>query len=347
MKTVEVRASGAYTVKIGSGLLDALGRELSALASGSVLVVTDSNVAPHYLQRACASLRQAGFAVCSVEIPAGESSKNLENFGLLLRVLAQKRLTRTDTVVALGGGVTGDLAGFAAASYLRGVRLVQVPTTLLAMVDSSVGGKTAVDLPEGKNLVGAFHQPALVLCDTDTLDTLPEAVFREGCAEVIKTAILFDRPLFRQLAQQGTGFDREDVIARCVAHKRDIVAEDEFENGSRRLLNLGHTVGHAVEKCSGYTVSHGAAVAIGTAVMARAFCREDREENLAVLKKFGLPLETDFTPEELAQAALSDKKRQGDTVTLVVPTAVGHCELCSIPVSELQSVIEAGLPVWS
>ena len=271
MKTVEVRASGAYTVKIGSGLLDALGRELSALASGSVLVVTDSNVAPHYLQRACASLRQAGFAVCSVEIPAGESSKNLENFGLLLRVLAQKRLTRTDTVVALGGGVTGDLAGFAAASYLRGVRLVQVPTTLLAMVDSSVGGKTAVDLPEGKNLVGAFHQPALVLCDTDTLDTLPEAVFREGCAEVIKTAILFDRPLFRQLAQQGTGFDREDVIARCVAHKRDIVAEDEFENGSRRLLNLGHTVGHAVEKCSGYTVSHGAAVAIGTAVMARAF----------------------------------------------------------------------------
>lgn len=310
MKTVEVRASGAYTVEIGSGLLDALGRELSALASGSVLVVTDSNVAPHYLQRACASLRQAGFAVCSVEIPAGESSKNLENFGLLLRVLAQKRLTRTDTVVALGGGVTGDLAGFAAASYLRGVRLVQVPTTLLAMVDSSVGGKTAVDLPEGKNLVGAFHQPALVLCDTDTLDTLPEAVFREGCAEVIKTAILFDRPLFRQLAQQGTGFDREDVIARCVAHKRDIVAEDEFENGSRRLLNLGHTVGHAVEKCSGYTVSHGAAVAIGTAVMARAFCREDREEILAVLKKFGLPLETDFTPEELAQAALSDKKRQ-------------------------------------
>ena len=232
-------------------------------------------------------------------------------------------------------------------TYLRGLRFVQVPTTLLAMVDSSVGGKTAVDLPEGKNLAGAFHQPALVLCDIAALDTLPEETFREGCAEVIKTAILFDRPLFDRLAQDGLSFDREDVIARCVAHKRDIVAEDEFETGRRKLLNLGHTVGHAVEKCSGYTVTHGAAVAIGTAVMARAYCKEDREEILAVLKKFGLPLDTQFTPQELAQAALADKKRQGDTVTLVVPTAVGKCELCRLPVSELESVMEAGLTQWS
>ena len=243
--------------------------------------------------------------------------------------------------------MTGDLAGFAAASYLRGIRLVQVPTTLLAMVDSSVGGKTAVDLPEGKNLVGAFHQPALVLCDLDTLDTLPQAVFREGCAEVIKTAILFDRPLFEDLKRDGLNFNRESVIARCVEHKRDIVAEDEFETGSRKLLNLGHTLGHAVEKCSGYAVAHGAAVAIGTAAMARAFCREDGEEIHAVLQKFGLPLTTEFTPEELAEAALADKKRQGDTVTLVVPTAVGKCELCRLPVSELQSVFEAGMQPWN
>ena len=261
--------------------------------------------------------------------------------------MAAAHLTRADTVVALGGGVTGDLAGFAAASYLRGIRLVQVPTTLLAMVDSSVGGKTAVDLPEGKNLVGAFHQPALVLCDLDTLDTLPQAVFREGCAEVIKTAILFDRPLFEDLKRDGLNFNRESVIARCVEHKRDIVAEDEFEAGSRKLLNLGHTLGHAVEKCSGYAVAHGAAVAIGTAAMARAFCREDGEEIHAVLQKFGLPLTTEFTPEELAEAALADKKRQGDTVTLVVPTAVGKCELCRLPVSELQSVFEAGMQPWN
>ena len=342
MKTVEVRASGAYTVEIGSGLLDALGRELSALASGSVLVVTDSNVAPHYLQRACASLRQAGFAVCSVEIPAGENSKNLENFGLLLRVLAQKRLTRTDTVVALGGGVTGDLAGFAAASYLRGVRLVQVPTTLLAMVDSSVGGKTAVDLPEGKNLVGAFHQPALVLCDTDTLDTLPEAVFREGCAEVIKTAILFDPKLFAHLREHGTDFDREYVITRCVECKRDVVCADEFDSGERQKLNLGHTIGHAIEQCSHFTVSHGQAVAIGTAMMARAFY-PNPEEIESVLHAFGLPTETSFSAEDLANAALSDKKRAGDTLTLVVPRAIGGCTLEKIPVTECKPILEAGM----
>ena len=347
MKLVEVKASGSYCVKIGHGLLDTLGTELAGLAAGNVLVVTDTNVAPHYLERTENSLKSAGFSVISEIIPEGEPSKNLVNYEKLLRRMAAAHLTRADTVVALGGGVTGDLAGFAAASYLRGIRLVQVPTTLLAMVDSSVGGKTAVDLPEGKNLVGAFHQPALVLCDLDTLDTLPQAVFREGCAEVIKTAILFDRPLFEDLKRDGLNFNRESVIARCVEHKRDIVAEDEFETGSRKLLNLGHTLGHAVEKCSGYAVAHGAAVAIGTAAMARAFCREDGEEIHAVLQKFGLPLTTEFTPEELAEAALADKKRQGDTVTLVVPTAVGKCELCRLPVSELQSVFEAGMQPWN
>ena len=347
MKLVEVKASGSYCVKIGHGLLDTLGTELAALAKGNVLVVTDTNVAPHYLECTENTLKNAGFSVISEIIPEGEPSKNLVNYEKLLRRMAAAHLTRADTVVALGGGVTGDLAGFAAASYLRGIRLVQVPTTLLAMVDSSVGGKTAVDLPEGKNLVGAFHQPALVLCDLDTLDTLPQAVFREGCAEVIKTAILFDRPLFEDLKRDGLNFNRESVIARCVEHKRDIVAEDEFETGSRKLLNLGHTLGHAVEKCSGYAVAHGAAVAIGTAAMARAFCREDGEEIHAVLQKFGLPLTTEFTPEELAEAALADKKRQGDTVTLVVPTAVGKCELCRLPVSELQSVFEAGMQPWN
>ncbi len=347
MKTIEVKASGAYQVKIGRGLLDRLGQELAALAAGRVLLVTDGNVAPLYLERAKKSLEKSGFTVHTAVIPAGEHSKNLENYAELLRLLAEEHLTRTDTVAALGGGVVGDLAGFAAATYLRGIRLVQIPTTLLAMVDSSVGGKTAVDLPEGKNLVGAFHQPSLVLCDLDTLDSLPEAVFREGCAEVIKTAILFDRPLFEELKRDGLGFDREEVVARCVAHKRDVVAEDEFETGRRKLLNLGHTLGHAVEQCSGYAVPHGAAVAIGTAAMARAFCKEDAEEILAVLKTFGLPLNTTFTPQELAQAALADKKRQGDTVTLVVPTAVGKCELCRLPVSELESVFAAGMPEWS
>lgn len=348
MKTVTVSASRRYDILIERGLLRRAGELVRGVTNaGTVMLVSDDSVWPLYGEAVQKSLVDAGFSVCRFVFPHGESSKCAKTYLALLDALCENRLTRADAVVALGGGVVGDLTGFAASTYLRGIGFIQIPTTLLAMVDSSVGGKTAVDLPEGKNLVGAFHQPALVLCDLDTLDTLPQAVFREGCAEVIKTAILFDRPLFEDLKRDGLNFNRESVIARCVEHKRDIVAEDEFETGSRKLLNLGHTLGHAVEKCSGYAVAHGAAVAIGTAAMARAFCREDGEEIHAVLQKFGLPLTTEFTPEELAEAALADKKRQGDTVTLVVPTAVGKCELCRLPVSELQSVFEAGMQPWN
>lgn len=340
MTEITVNTAQPYCVKFAP--LSALGAELSALTEGAVLIVTDETVAPLYLRQARQSLLDAGFRVSTVAVPAGEASKNAENYVNLLNVLAERHFTRTDTVVALGGGVVGDLAGFAAATYLRGIRLVQVPTTLLAMVDSSVGGKTAIDLRAGKNLAGAFHQPALVLCDTAALDTLPDEIFRDGCAEVLKTAILFDAELFAHLAAHGVGFDREWVIARCVGHKRDVVCADEFDNGRRQLLNLGHTVGHAVERCSGYRVSHGRAVAIGTAVMARAFA-EDADGILAALGAFELPTDTEFSADALAEAALSDKKRRGDTLTLVVPHAVGRCELQKLPVSELSAVIRAGL----
>ena len=209
MKTVSVTASRNYEVKIGRGLLDRVGEELRSLTrTDHIAIVTDSNVAPLYLDRLEGSLRAAGYTVYRFVFPAGEASKNGETYLKLLGFLADHRLTRTDTVVALGGGVTGDLAGFAAATYLRGLGFVQVPTTLLAAVDSSVGGKTAIDLPEGKNLAGAFYQPMAVLCDLDPLDTLPEAVFREGCAEVIKYAVLFDEDLFRHLWDRGPDFDR-------------------------------------------------------------------------------------------------------------------------------------------
>lgn len=339
MTQIIVQTARPYAVKLAP--LATLGAELAAIAAGSALLVTDETVAPLYLAQARKSLLDAGFRVHTAAVPAGEASKNANNYVNLLNILAEKQLTRTDTVVALGGGVVGDLAGFAAATYLRGIRLVQVPTTLLAMVDSSVGGKTAIDLPAGKNLAGAFHQPALVVCDPAALDTLPAATFRDGCAEVLKTAILFDPELFSHLAAHGVGFDREWVIARCVAHKRDVVCADEFDRGQRQLLNLGHTVAHAVERCSGYRVSHGNAVAIGTAIMARAFAR-DADDILRALEIFGLPTETEYSTEALAQAALSDKKRHGDTLTLVVPHAVGRCELKNIAVSELPSVIEAG-----
>lgn len=342
MQTITVNTSRSYDVKIGSGLLDLLGRELAAIAGGQVFVVTDSNVAPLCLGRVYRSLTAAGFRVATASVPACESSKDLAHYQQLLQLFAEKQLSRADTVLALGGGVVGDLAGFAAATYLRGVRLVQVPTTLLAMVDASVGGKTAIDLPSGKNLVGAFHQPSLVLCDPEVLDSLPPETFRDGCAEIIKTAILFDPTLFAHLQQHGTNFDREHVISRCVTHKREVVCADEFDTGRRQLLNLGHTIGHAIEQLSGYCISHGSAVATGIAMMARYACR-DRAAVEALLEQFGLPTHTTFSARVLAAAALSDKKRSGGTMTLVVPHAIGNCTLEKIPVERLQAIIEAGL----
>lgn len=342
MKKILVPASTEYEVLLGRGLLDSLGDLLATVAQGSVFVVSDSNVAPLYLGRAVQSLKRAGFCVSSLCIPAGEPSKSVENYVSLINFLAAKKLTRSDTVLALGGGVVGDLAGFAAATYLRGVRLVQVPTSLLAMVDSSVGGKTAVDIPAGKNLLGAFHQPSLVVCDLDLLDTLPEAVFRDGCAEVIKTAILFDPALFSHLREKGMDFDREFVVGSCIEHKRDIVCADEFDTGKRQLLNLGHTVGHAIERCSDYGVSHGCAVAAGTCILARKYA-QDAAEILACFAQFGLPTGTDFSAESLANAALSDKKRRGGSLTLVVPHGVGDCTLESISIDALQSIIVEGL----
>lgn len=341
MNTVRVCASRTYEVKIGSGLLGRIGQEVLAITKGSVLVVTDETVAPLYLAQVFQSLKEAGLTVFTASIPAGERSKSLEHYVNLLNILATKGLTRSDAVVALGGGVVGDLAGFAAATYLRGIPLIQVPTTLLAMVDSSVGGKTAIDLPAGKNLVGAFHQPSLVLCDPDALNTLPETTFRDGCAEVIKTAILFDPKLFFHLREKGLAFDREYVITRCVECKRDVVCADEFDTGERQKLNLGHTIGHAIEKSSNFSVSHGQAVAIGTAMMARAFYEKPAEIE-ELLRTFGLPTTTDFSSEALASAALSDKKRMGSMVTLVVPRAIGGCTLEKYPVTKLKTVIEVG-----
>ena len=350
MTAIEVSASKRYTVEIGSGLLPQLGMKLAALGGAKkVCIVSDSNVWPLYGAAADASLHAAEFQTCTFVFPAGESSKNGSTFLELLNFLAESRLTRDDLLVALGGGVVGDLTGFAAACYQRGVRFVQVPTTLLAAVDSSVGGKTAIDLASGKNLAGAFWQPSLVLCDTDCLTTLPVAIFRDGCAEVIKTAILFDEPLFRELVRDGLKFDRERVIAACVAHKRDIVMADEFDRGQRNLLNLGHTFGHAVEQLSNFTVSHGKAVSIGTAIAARAaansgICDQGTATRIMwLLEKFGLPIFTHHTASELMNAALSDKKRSGNAVNLILPQTIGACAISPTPVSKLESLIQAGL----
>ena len=350
IRTIQVNTSPAYDVIIGGGLLHTCGQRLSqVLAPCHVAVISDSTVASLYLTPVCSSLRDAGFSVCSHVFPAGEPSKTMETLGDILNFLAEQRLTRTDCIVALGGGVTGDMAGFAAAIYLRGIRCVQIPTTLLSAVDSSVGGKTAIDLKTGKNLAGAFLQPAAVLCDTDCLRSLPADIFADGAAEAIKTGILCDESLFSLFENARLETEPAEVIARCVAYKAGVVERDEREQHERKLLNLGHTVGHAVEKCSGYSIAHGHAVAMGLAIIARAAQRLGWTEEpiadriIACLQKNGLPTGTEFSAEDLAHAASADKKRSGHEITLVVPRKIGLCELKKVPVAELVSIIAAGL----
>ena len=350
MKTIEVKASKAYQVHIGNGLLPTLGINIKAVCNADkAAIVSDTNVFPLHGATAVQSLEKAGFDVVTFVIPAGEESKNGAVYLDLLNFLAENQLTRSDCLIALGGGVVGDLTGFAAATYLRGISYIQVPTTLLAAVDSSVGGKTAIDLPAGKNLCGAFCQPKLVLCDLNTLNTLPEDIFRDGCAEVIKYGILYDPTLFAHLTEHGLAFHREDVIARCVELKRDVVMEDEFDTGGRMKLNLGHTIGHGVEAQSHFELSHGKSVAIGMCIVARSsakngICSEETKDRIiAVVERFGLPTATEYGVESLFTSALSDKKRAGDTVNLIVPVAIGDCRISPTPVSQLKSFIEAGL----
>ena len=306
-------------------------------------------MAPLYLNRVKDSLERAGFQVHSFVFPAGEDQKNGGTYLKLLEFLAARRLTRADGLIALGGGVVGDLAGFAAATFLRGIGFLQLPTTLLAAVDSSVGGKTAIDLTNGKNLAGAFYQPQAVLCDLDTLDTLPAEVFADGCAEVIKYGMIGDPALLARLETVDFRADPEELVARCVAQKRDLVEQDEFDTGARQLLNLGHTLGHGVEACSGYMVSHGRAVAIGMTLVTRAAvafgrCPAEVLPRLRrLLERYGLPDATAYSAQALYEKTLSDKKRSGDTISLVVPIAWGASQLVRIPVSELPAWIERGL----
>ncbi len=344
MKTIQIRASKEYSVQIGPGLLYSLGAEAAAVCKpGRAAIVSDSHVYPLYGEAAEKSLQQAGFHTVHFVFSAGEESKNGTTYLQLLNFLAENQLTRSDLIIALGGGVTGDLAGFAAATYLRGIAYIQVPTTLLAAVDSSVGGKTAIDLPAGKNLCGAFYQPRLVLCDTNTLQSLPPHIFRDGCAEVIKYGVLYDPQLFAHLEEAVLDFDREAVIARCVELKRNVVMEDEFDMGQRMKLNLGHTVGHGIEARSNFTLSHGQAVAIGMAIVARASHCPDAHRIQNCLRAFGLPIRTDFSAADLFTSALSDKKRSGGTVNLILPRQIGHCDIVPTPIDELQSFLEAGL----
>jgi 3-dehydroquinate synthase len=349
MQTINVKASGSYDVIISAGLLFESGNYIKKSVGGSAAaIITDDKVYPLYGQEVENSLSDAGYNTVKYIIKNGEASKNAANYIKILNFLSDNRLTRSDVVVALGGGVVGDLAGFAAATYLRGIHLIQIPTTLLAAVDSSVGGKTAIDLDAGKNLAGAFYQPDLVLCDYSAMSTLDETVLRDGCAEIIKYGVIADKELFYKLFTP-VNEQLEDIIARCVLIKRDIVCEDERDNGVRRLLNFGHTIGHAAEVCSGYNIPHGSAVSMGMAAFSRACAAAGIcspaccEEIVGLLKRYKLPTEVPFDCEELFDAALSDKKRSDSIINIVVPVEIGRCVVKKITLDELKEIIRLGI----
>lgn len=359
MRSVEVGVEGsAYRVVIGSGLLGRIGEYLGEVSkSKRVALITDANIANTYGVRLDIALAQADRDVHSLEIPAGEPSKSWSLAGELLEELAASRMGRRGVVVALGGGVVGDLAGFVSAVYLRGVDFVQVPTTLLAMVDSSVGGKTGVDLSAGKNLAGAFKQPLLVLADTDVLSTLPEREWLSGLAEVAKTAVLSGEEFLAWLEANADALVArdpevvEETVARCVAFKASIVESDEKEAGPRECLNYGHTLGHALEKVAGYgSITHGAGVAEGMRFASRvamevggadaAFAlRQDR-----LLDRLGLaPVESEATSGAVLQAMKADKKVRKDTVRMVLADAPGQWECHAVP----DKVLSAHLAAWA
>lgn len=358
MKTVLVDASKKYEVIIGRDLISGAGELIREAArkhgSGAAsdargaVIVSDDNVFPLYGEKLRESLERSGFKTVAYVVPHGEKSKSMACYEELLNMMCAEHITRSDIAVSLGGGVVGDLAGFAAATYQRGIGLVQMPTSLLSAVDSSVGGKTGINLDMGKNQVGSFYQPMLVICSTDTLDTLPENEYRNGCAEIIKYAMIGSGDMLRDITARDVREDYEDIIAKCVAMKRDYVVRDEFDVGERMMLNFGHTIGHAVETESGYSVFHGEAVAIGMAAItreavARGICRQHvLDALLEALRRYRLPEKTGFSGEKLAEIALNDKKSTGKTIRLVVPEDIGRCTLYETARDEMPGWINTG-----
>ena len=350
MKKMQVQTGEAYEILFERGALARCGTYIRAVTGASrAAVITDTNVAGFYAAEVRASLKSAGFDASLFVFPAGEASKTLTTVSEMLSFLAGQSLTRGDIVVALGGGVTGDMAGFAAACYLRGIRFVQIPTSLLAQIDSSVGGKTGVDLPQGKNLCGAFHQPALVLIDPDTLDTLPARFFADGMGEAVKYGCIKSLPLFERIEQENPHDFIDDLIYECVDIKRRVVERDEKETGERMLLNFGHTLGHALEKYHHFTgLTHGEAVGIGMVRIAQAgehngITAGGTARRIAeVLRRLGLPQSDPAPLPELLRAAHADKKRAADGLNLVLLKEIGSALIQKVPEAELSSFFGYG-----
>lgn len=346
MKTLRVNAGGGYDILIERGLLKNCGEKIKSVVSAKkAAIISDTNVAPLYLETVEKSVNEAGIETVSYVFEAGESSKTTANLIKIVEFLAESGLTRNDCVIALGGGVCGDMAGFSAAVYLRGIKYIQIPTTLLAQVDSSVGGKTAVDLPQGKNLCGAFWQPSLVVIDPNVLDTLAPHFFSDGMGEVIKYGCIKSKSLFEKIEKENARDIIDDVIYECADIKRGVVERDEKEAGERALLNFGHTCGHSIEKLSNFScVSHGEAVGIGMVMISKAgekagVTEKGTADKIAVLlKKYGLKTETDLPVSEIVRNMAFDKKRTSGGIKLIMLRSIGNSFIEPMSMEDVKSL---------
>ena len=350
MNRILIHSGRQYEVIVERNILFYTGEFICEVHSPcKAAIITDDIVNKLYYKTVAGSLEKNGFETHCFAFQNGERSKNLHTYENILSFLADMSVTRDDLIIAMGGGVVGDIAGFAASSYFRGMDFIQLPTTFLSAIDASVGGKTGLNLSAGKNLCGAFHQPRLVLIDCNTFKTLPAERFADGTAEAIKYGTIADRSLFEAIESGMKNMSIDEIVSKCLKIKDEFIAEDEFDYGQRRLLNFGHTFGHAIEKCSNYTISHGYAVGIGMLMVAKAawksgLCAENCTPAIAnALKTYGLPLRTECSVDNLVSAMLSDKKRKGSSIPFILPDRIGQCRVYDIPVSELGAFVASAI----
>ncbi len=344
MKRINVEVSKPYEVLLGKGLLRNIGEDISKLNKNcKIAIITDEIVGTLYSERLMKSLEKTGYTVVKFEFEPGEKSKTINKAADILTFLAENQISKSDLLIGLGGGVVGDLTGFCASIYLRGIPFVQVPTTILAAVDSSVGGKTGVDLPAGKNLVGTFYQPALVICDTETFDTLEEDIYIDGMCEVIKYGCILDKSLFDLILEEDFKANIEKIVEECIRLKAYVVAQDEFDGGIRQILNFGHTIGHGIEALSNYQISHGRAVAIGMYMIEKASGNGYDKEIKKILDKYNIESETEYSPKELAQKAKSDKKINQGNINLIVLEKIGKAKISPMSVDRLEDFFSKGV----
>ncbi len=337
MREITVETAPSYRVLIDNDILKNSGSYIREITKAQkAMIISDSNVYPLYGKILVESLEDSGFQIESFCFMAGEGSKTMDTVESILEYMVEKKISHSDIIIALGGGIVGDVAGFCSAIYLRGVPFVQIPTTVLAAVDSSVGGKTGVNLPSGKNLVGAFNQPKLVICDIDTFNTLDEDIVKDGLCEVIKYGCILDKELFNELLTGEFYSNTLDIVARCVQLKAQVVKEDELDKGIRQILNFGHTIAHGIEALSGFTIPHGRAVAMGMYLIEKANNIDNATDIKKILDIYNIDISCNYSPKDLAEKATGDKKVRSGKLNLILLNSIGSSRIEPIALDKIE-----------